>query len=159
MRRGGEQQQHKTIFSRNEMSPVHCIGPMDKRTELAQKALGRSTFRYISISFRWIQNLYLSCLIKRGFSFLICHSAPTSSLSIPTLSIYQNIEGRPSRNRFSNHVHLAFRSFPPRHNSRHKTPEASETARSARFAQQFLFTGNRKIRFGLRRAGAAAVCA
>lgn len=40
-------------FSLHEMSPV---GPMDKRTELAQKALGRSTYdvdsiRYISISF------------------------------------------------------------------------------------------------------------
>ncbi|KAF3603389.1 hypothetical protein F2Q69_00036339 [Brassica cretica] len=41
-------------FSLHEMSPVHW--PMDKRTELAQKALGRYTYdvdsiRYISISF------------------------------------------------------------------------------------------------------------
>jgi hypothetical protein len=42
-------------FSLNEMSPERKR-PMDKRTELAKKALGRSTYdvdsiRYISISF------------------------------------------------------------------------------------------------------------
>lgn len=43
-------------FSLHEMSPVHWTDAMDKRTELGQKALGRSTYdvdsiRYISISF------------------------------------------------------------------------------------------------------------
>lgn len=35
-------------FSLHEMSPVHWT-PMDKRTELAQKALGRSTYDVDSI--------------------------------------------------------------------------------------------------------------
>lgn len=54
MRRGGEQ--HNYILAFPSMRWAQCIGPMDKRTELAQKAPGRSTYdvdsiRYISISF------------------------------------------------------------------------------------------------------------
>jgi pyruvate/2-oxoglutarate dehydrogenase complex dihydrolipoamide dehydrogenase (E3) component len=51
-------------------------------------------------------------------------------LLIENLSIYQNRSGHLSIDL----NHLAFRSFQPRHNSRHNKKEASETARSARFA-------------------------
>jgi hypothetical protein len=109
-------------FSLHEMS--QCIGPMDNRTEQAKKALGRST--YESDTYRFIYDgsridRYLVSSIDRKRSTLIIDRFP--------FDLSEQI--RPSINRFES---LAFRSFQPRHNSRHNKKEASETARSARFA-------------------------
>ena len=80
---------------------------MDKRTELAQKALGRSTYdtRTISLSYGQKKSFFRGALSN---------------------SIYQNGSGHFSIHR----VHLAFSAFPPRQPAIIR----SRRTRSARFA-------------------------
>ena len=91
-------------------------------------------------------------LIIDGFPlypFLLFRSIRTDQ------AIYQSI--------WKLHVHIAFRSFPPRQHSRHNKKQAKqlEALASSPFflIHEWIGKANRKIRFRLRRAGAAVACA